>query len=106
VRELLTNLNLNFKQNAEMEEVISVDKQMIPYKGTLGIKVYMKNKPSKWGIKVRYLLLFVKLPNKFVSFFLPCFFWLFCTNIRLFYRFGHWQASLDTCTHSTFLVTT
>jgi hypothetical protein len=52
VRELLTNLNKSFKENAEMEEIISVDEQMIPYKGTLGIKVYMKNKPSKWGIKV------------------------------------------------------
>lgn len=54
VRELLTNLNVNFKENADMEEVISVDEQMIPYKGTLGIKVYMKNKPSKWGIKVSW----------------------------------------------------
>ena len=25
---------------------------MIPFKGQLGLKVYMKNKPSKWGLKV------------------------------------------------------
>jgi hypothetical protein len=52
VRQFLTNLRTHFKQNAETEAVVSVDEQMIPYKGTLGIKVYMKNKPSKWGIKV------------------------------------------------------
>ncbi len=52
VREFLTNLNRNFNNNAEKEAIISVDEQMIPYKGTLGLKVYMKNKPSKWGIKI------------------------------------------------------
>jgi hypothetical protein len=35
-----------------METIISVDEQMIPYKGTLGLKVYMKGKPTKWGMKV------------------------------------------------------
>lgn len=52
VRQFLFNLRTHFKENAEMEAVMSVDEQMIPYKGTLGIKVYMRNKPSKWGIKV------------------------------------------------------
>jgi hypothetical protein len=52
VRQFLTNLRTHFKQNEETEAVVSVDEQMIPYKGTLGIKVYMKNKPLKWGIKV------------------------------------------------------
>lgn len=52
VRQLLTNLSRHFNDNAEEEAIISVDEQMIPYKGTLGLKVYMKNKPSKWGIKV------------------------------------------------------
>ena len=52
VRQLLDSLNNNFKKFAEMEKVVSVDEQMIPFKGRLGLKVYMKNKPSKWGIKV------------------------------------------------------
>jgi hypothetical protein len=39
-----------------METIISVDEQMIPYKGTLGLKVYMKGKPTKWGLKVRHIL--------------------------------------------------
>jgi hypothetical protein len=54
VRKLLTNLNRHFEENAEMETIISVDEQMIPYKGNLGIKVYMKAKRTKWGLKVRY----------------------------------------------------
>jgi hypothetical protein len=56
VRQLLTLLNINFQNHAEMEKVVSVDEQMIPYKGTVTLKVYMKNKPSKWGIKVRYCM--------------------------------------------------
>jgi len=52
VRKLLEYLNSNFQQHAEMEKVVSVDEQMIPFKGRLGLKVYMKNKPVKWGIKV------------------------------------------------------
>ncbi len=52
-RQLLTNLINSFKEHAKVEEVTSVDEQMIPYKGTFMLKVYMKNKPSKWGIKVR-----------------------------------------------------
>jgi hypothetical protein len=51
-RKLLDMLNKNFKANAGMEEVVSIDKQMIPYKGTLLLQVFMKNKPSKWGIKI------------------------------------------------------
>jgi hypothetical protein len=52
--QLLTLLNINFQNHAEMKKVVSVDEQMNPYKGTVTRKVYMKNKPSKWGIKVRY----------------------------------------------------
>ena len=52
VRQLLDYLNSNFQQHAEMEKVMSVDEQMIPFKGKLGLKVYMKNKPAKWGIKI------------------------------------------------------
>jgi hypothetical protein len=52
VRNLLVALNTNFKKNAEMEKVMAVDEQMIPFKGRLGLKVYMKNKPAKWGIKI------------------------------------------------------
>jgi len=52
VRKLLDYLNSNFKEHAEMEKVMAVDEQMIPFKGRLGLKVYMANKPAKWGIKI------------------------------------------------------
>jgi hypothetical protein len=58
VRQLLNNLKSHFEDNAEKEAIISVDEQMIPYKGKLGLKVYMKNKPTKWGIKVGKLSFF------------------------------------------------
>ena len=31
---------------------MSIDEAMIPLKGRLGFKQYMKDKPTKWGIKV------------------------------------------------------
>ncbi|KAI5629009.1 piggyBac transposable element-derived protein 3-like, partial [Silurus asotus] len=36
----------------EPEENHSIDEQMIPFKGKIGMKQYIKNKPHKWGIKV------------------------------------------------------
>ena len=36
----------------ENEEVHSIDEQIIPFKGRLAMKQYIKNKPHKWGIKV------------------------------------------------------
>jgi hypothetical protein len=47
VRKLLNHITKNFKNSAEMEKILSVDEQMIPYKGTIQLKVYMKNKPEK-----------------------------------------------------------
>jgi hypothetical protein len=52
VREFLNNVAENFAHHAEIETVTSVDEQMIPFKGQLGLKVYMKNKPKKWGVKI------------------------------------------------------
>lgn len=39
----------------KIEENLCVDEQMIPSKGSLNIKQYIKNKPNPWGIKA-YLL--------------------------------------------------
>ena len=52
IRQLINILTTNFEEHAETEEVMSVDEMMVPYKGHLTLKVYMKNKPSKWGIKL------------------------------------------------------
>ena len=52
IREFVTNLASNFERHAELEQVCSVDEQMIPYKGQLFLKVFMKDKPIKRGVKV------------------------------------------------------
>ncbi len=39
VRQFLDNLSHNFEQYADMEEILSVDEMMIPFKGQLGLKV-------------------------------------------------------------------
>lgn len=38
-----------------LETYLSVDEQIIPFKGQINIKQYVKNKPKKWGIKI-YIL--------------------------------------------------
>ena len=62
VRDFLANLNQHFAEHAEREEVISVHEHMIPFKGTLGLKkIFGKNLPSKWGIKVKTILYYLFL---------------------------------------------
>lgn len=36
----------------QVERCICVDEQIVPFKGQLSIKQYIKNKPIKWGIKI------------------------------------------------------
>ena len=52
VRNLLDLLSPHFLSQYQTHEELSVDEAMIPFKGRLGIKQYMKDKPTKWGIKV------------------------------------------------------
>jgi hypothetical protein len=35
-----------------LERNICIDEQMVPFKGHLSIKQYIKNKPNSWGIKI------------------------------------------------------
>nr|XP_005159764.1 piggyBac transposable element-derived protein 3-like [Danio rerio] len=51
VRPVLEKVRANCVK-VEREENHSIDKQMIPCKGKIGMKQYIKNKPHKWGIKV------------------------------------------------------
>lgn len=39
-------------QELNVEKVVSLDEQMIPFRGQLNIKQYMKGKPTPWGIKL------------------------------------------------------
>ena len=52
VRNLLDLLSPLFLSQYHTHEEMSVDEAMIPFKGKLSIKQYMKDKPTKWGINV------------------------------------------------------
>ncbi|KAG5883639.1 hypothetical protein JTB14_025142 [Gonioctena quinquepunctata] len=39
-------------QELPLETNLCVDEQIVPFKGQLNIKQYIKNKPKKWGIKI------------------------------------------------------
>ena len=51
VRELLYLLLLLFESEYTLHESVTIDEAMIPFKGRLSFKQYIKNKPVKWGIK-------------------------------------------------------
>lgn len=36
----------------EIESHLSIDEQMVPFKGSINIKQYVKGKPCPWGIKI------------------------------------------------------
>ena len=52
VRKLLHIVTPKFESEYVPHKQVSVDEAMIPVKGRLGFKQYMKDKPTKWGIKV------------------------------------------------------
>ena len=52
VRKLLDLLCPLFESEFEMYQSCAIDEAMIPFKGRLKFKQYMKDKPTKWGIKV------------------------------------------------------
>lgn len=52
VRFMLNNLRVSFQREYTPHKEISVDEAMVPFKGRLGMKQYMKDKPVKFGIKL------------------------------------------------------
>jgi hypothetical protein len=52
VRPLLDALVPRFRSEYKMHKECSIDEAMIPFKGRLAFKQYIKDKPTKWGIKV------------------------------------------------------
>jgi len=49
---ILKSLRESFRSEYLPHREISVDEAMVPFKGRLGIKQYMKDKPVKWGVKL------------------------------------------------------
>ncbi len=45
-RTFITNLANNFTDFTNIGEITRISKQLIPFKGQLGIKVYVKNMPK------------------------------------------------------------
>ncbi len=52
IRPLMDILLPRFVSECDIHKECSIDEAMIPFKGRLGFKQYMKDKPTKWGIKV------------------------------------------------------
>ena len=52
VRKLLDLITPKFEQEYIPHTQVTIDEAIIPFKGRLSFKQYMKDKPVKWGIKV------------------------------------------------------
>ena len=52
VRAILDIITPLLESEYDPDEQLAVDEAMIHFKGRLGFKQYMKDKPTKWGIKV------------------------------------------------------
>ena len=55
VRPYLNLIQRNFAQFGLFSKCLSVDEQMAPYYGHFSTKMYMKNKPVKFGMKIWFL---------------------------------------------------
>ena len=54
IRSVIDHLNNSFSNAASNDEVKSVDKHMVKFKGCSSMKLYAKKKPFKWGFKFWY----------------------------------------------------
>jgi Transposase IS4 len=52
VRAVIDLVSSHFMEFVEFEKHLSVDEQMVPFKGNHALKNYMKAKPVKWGYKI------------------------------------------------------
>ena len=52
IRYILNNVRRNFQDEYVPHEHVTVDEAMVPFKGHLGFKQFMKDKPVKFGIKL------------------------------------------------------
>ena len=52
VKKLLDLIQPLFDKEYDMHQQCTIDETMIPFKGRLGFKQNLKEKPTKWGVKV------------------------------------------------------
>lgn len=52
VREFLNVILRNAHRLYRLDREITIDETMVPHKGRLSFKQYIKNKPTRWGIKL------------------------------------------------------
>lgn len=52
VRPMVDLLNRRFKELYTPSANLTIDEAMIPFRGRLSFKVYMKNKPNKYGVRL------------------------------------------------------
>ncbi|GFO13361.1 PiggyBac transposable element-derived protein 4-like [Plakobranchus ocellatus] len=52
IRPFVDYLNAKFKEVYQPQREVCIDEAMIPFKGRSWFKVYMKDKPTKWGFKL------------------------------------------------------
>ena len=69
VRPILNQFsNVLVQELPDPEKRLCIDEQMIPFKGILGLKQYMKGKPNPWGIKVFFLCGESGMPYNFLAY--------------------------------------
>ena len=51
VRQFLNSILRNSQRLYRVDRDVSIDKTMVPHKGRLSFKQYIKNKPIRWGKK-------------------------------------------------------
>lgn len=51
IKSIMNVVNANCRSNFPIEQYVTVDESMIAFKGRHKSKVYVKNKPTKWGFK-------------------------------------------------------
>ncbi len=52
IRAVLDLISSHFTEFVDFEPHLSVDEQVVPFKGNHSLKNYIKNKPIKWGYEV------------------------------------------------------
>lgn len=52
IRNFLTIISRNVEREYRLSRDISIDETIVPHKGRLSFKQYIKNKPTRWGIKL------------------------------------------------------